>query len=112
MRRNTSQKGFTLIELLIVIAIIGILAAVLILNLLAARSRAVDVAVQSYLKEVATYQEITNIDTGSYGADWAALETAGLNPTVPGGIARGAASGTTLTYCVDATGAGGNIKTF
>ena len=56
--RNRSQKGFTLIELLIVIAIIGILAAVLIPNLLNARQRAFDTAAQTCLKEIATAEEL------------------------------------------------------
>jgi type IV pilus assembly protein PilA len=61
------EKGFTLIELMIVIAIIGILAAIAIPQFSAYRNRAFNAAALSDLKNAVTAQEAYFVDFQVYG---------------------------------------------
>ncbi|GAA0510112.1 type II secretion system protein [Deinococcus depolymerans] len=63
---KNSTQGFTLIELLIVIAIIGILAAVLIPNLLGAQKRAYDTAASACANEIKNKEALYLIDKNTY----------------------------------------------
>lgn len=60
------EKGFTLIELLIVVAIIGILAAIAIPQFAAYRQRAYNSAAQSDLKNAKTALEAFYADYQQY----------------------------------------------
>ena len=60
------QKGFTLIELLIVVAIIGILAAIAIPQFSSYRQKAYNSAAQSDLKNWKTGMEAFMADNQSY----------------------------------------------
>jgi len=64
--KKQGQKGFTLIELMIVIAILGILAAIAIPNFISYRKRSYDAAAQSDLKNLMTAQEAYYVDNSTY----------------------------------------------
>jgi general secretion pathway protein G len=88
MKRNS--KGFTLIELLIVVAIIGIIVAIAIPNLLNAIQRAKQRRSMGDIRTTATAIEAYAVDLNRYPP------AAGY--TIPTGIAPTATLGTLSTY--------------
>ena len=65
-KTRKSQKGFTLVELMIVVAIIGILAAIAIPQFAAYRQRAYNSAAESDLRNAKTSLEAYYSDNQKY----------------------------------------------
>jgi len=88
LNKTKNQQGFTLIELMIVIAIIGILAAIAIPQFSAYRQRSYNSSAQSDLKNAATAQEAYFVDNSSYCGEKDTLTgaTYGLYISAPGNV--------------------------
>lgn len=103
MRIRLNKKGFTLIELLIVVAIIGIIAAIAIPNLLNAIQRGKQKRSMADMRAVGTAAEAFAVDNNRYPDAGSAVSviTDDLEPTYIKKLPTKDGWGTTFDWRVD-----------
>jgi type II secretion system protein G len=101
MKKSQKITGFTIIELLIVIAVIGVLAAITIITLTGIVSKAQETSVKNDMRNISKQLELYKVDGNRYPTATDLQNqgikvnkmTYGVNPT-----------GATIFYCVDSAG--------
>ena len=96
-----NEKGFTLIELMIVIAIIGILAAIAIPQFSAYRVRSYNSAANADLRNAATAQEAYFVDAQSYAEAWTRITGSSYGLYLSQNVSMNVAGATTSGYSMD-----------
>jgi type IV pilus assembly protein PilA len=104
-----NEKGFTLIELMIVIAIIGILAAIAIPQFAAYRRRSYNSSAQADLRNAATAQEAYFVDNQTYTTTLANLTGTAGGFSQTAGVDFSITAANTSNYVMTANHTSGNI---
>jgi type IV pilus assembly protein PilA len=98
-----NEKGFTLIELMIVIAIIGILAAIAIPQFAAYRARSYNAAAMSDVRNMMTAQEAYFVDFDNYAQGVASVVFSNYGYVPSAGVTAGAITGNAVSYVIGDT---------
>jgi type IV pilus assembly protein PilA len=105
-----NAKGFSLLELLVVVAIIGLLAAIAIPQFSSYRARAVDSQMKSDLKNAALAMDSYFAENKVYPTTVAAIVSVGFNQTE--GVAVTIAVTTPSSFTITATKPSGTQPNF